>query len=212
MYGFGKDDIERGIDAVGEIPPKVKESILENWERNFDGYRFHPSSKAGLFNPTQAMYNFQMLRNNLQRYGINEHIGAGKSAQRLLTFLPDPNTMPAESTLRIIAQHPLGRATIRNALRLPSLLLSSSVLSRFRLSSINELSTNTDALLSFMFYTGASYILILMLPPHYYLGALTYCAPPDDEPRSSGPLKVTNETARKEFWDEALRMSPEESL
>jgi len=39
------------------------------------------------------------------------------------------------------------------------------------------------------------------------LGALTYCAPSDSKLKISADLKVTNETARKEFWNEALRMS-----
>src|SRR5690349_17412829 len=94
------------------------------------------------------MYNFQQLRRSINKGSI-VGLSPKDHARELLQFRPDRNTLP----LRVISQHPLGRATIRKAL-CSTLKLSSPVMSRFRLSTINELWTNQDALLSFMFYTG----------------------------------------------------------
>lgn len=200
--------MRRGIDAVGTIPAKVKDAILKIWEADFDGYRFHPEILPGIFNPTQAMYNFEQLRDSIAKGEITG-LTADDHARELLQFKPDRNTLPAESTLRVISSHPLGRATIRKVLTSSTLKLSSPLMSRFRLSAINELSTNSDALLSFMFYTGTKSLnnFIYRCYSSIILGALTYCPPSDSKRKMSADLKVTNETARNEFWNEALRMS-----
>jgi len=163
MYGFTKSDMSRGIEAVGAIPSDVAKSILDIWESDFDGFRFHPEVLPGLFNPNQAMYNFQQLRESAQKKRALAGLSAEQQARKLLQFLPDVNTFPAESTLRVIAKHPLGASTIRKALTSNSLTMTSPVMTRFRLSAVNELATDADALLSFMFYTGIFHLLLGLL-------------------------------------------------
>jgi len=163
MYGFSKDDLMRGINSIGGIPDKAKAEILNTWERDFGGFRFHPRASSGLFDPNQAMYSLQQVRKRIEEGNIYATTPE-ELVRQLLDFNPDPNTFPAESTLRIVSQHPLGRTTVRKAQREPVLALSSPVLSRFRLSAMNELSTSTDALLSFMFYMGTQQFL-----PIFYL-------------------------------------------
>lgn len=170
MYGFTKEDMSRGIDAAGVIPTEVKTSILE---ADFDGYRFHPEALPGIFNPSQAMYSFQQLRENIEKGNITG-LSPNDHARALLQFRPYCNTLPAESTLRVISQHPLGRATIRKALTSSTLKLSSPVMNRLCLSTINEkLSTNADALLTFLFYTGTHFLILFLKlslirrPPNY---------------------------------------------
>jgi len=78
---------------------------------------------------------------------------------------------------------------IRKALREEKISVE-TVMPSFHLSQLNQLATNDNALISFMYYTGA----------------LTYCPSQDSNPHNIGLLQITNQTARDEFFQQVLQM------
>jgi len=110
----------------------------------------------------------------------------------LLDYLPDKHTRPALTTIQLIASNPLAQEVMSESLvKAEGLECKGGVLDDFMLSDLQELATDREPLLSFMYYTGA----------------LTHSKSANPS-SSSLPtlLTIPNTTAKKEFIEEAIRI------
>lgn len=156
-----------------------------------DGYRFHPRQTEGIYNPARILHNLS----HIQIAVTNGVLPSGKTlaelGQYLLSIIPsDPNTLPAQSTLNLIS-HSAGAMSVFNSLLAKdnaSLHCPEGLTQRFRLAEL-EITSRTQPLLSFL----------------YYSGAVSHSAP-SDPPSTETYLSIPNTLARTEFLEEARKM------
>ena len=148
---------------------------------------FDPRQKVALYNPTRVLHGLRQLEQALQVDPPPPTLQPEKQADYLLEQITrDPNSLPAEATLEAIKNNPNVPAVVAEALSANDALLKCDerVQANFRLSHMNELATDRQALQAFMFYNGA----------------LTY-APFVGADRSYN-LRIPNNVAREEFAKE----------
>ena len=140
-----------------------------------------------LYNPTRVLHGLSQLERALRLDPPPSTLQPEKQANYLLEQITrDSNSLPAEATLEAIKSNPNASTVIAEALSADDAVLKCGerVQVNFRLSHMNELAIDRQALHAFMFYNGA----------------LTY-APFVGAERIYN-LRIPNNVAREEFAKE----------
>jgi len=179
MYGFTKSDVMAGLNAITPVlSDTTKKAILNKWQKDDGGYFFVKEQEEGIFNPTKIMYGLYYVQKRIVYFKSDD-------PNLLLDYPADQNSLPAANTLNIISSQPLSRKIINDILQKDYYKSDTPIQGRFRLTDIAyDLLTIPNSLLSFL----------------YYNGALTY-------QQHSYNLKVTNNTARREFFNEFCKIT-----
>jgi len=187
LYGFTEADVKNGLGRLEKLSEPVVARIVESWRYNHNGYLFDPRQKVALYNPTRALHGLRQLERALRLDPPPSTLQPEKQADYLLEQITrDSNSLPAEATLEAIKRNPNTSTVIAEALSANNAVLKCGerVQANFRLSHMNELATDRQALHAFMFYNGA----------------LTY-APFVGAERIYN-LRIPNNVAREEFAKE----------
>ncbi|CAG8832221.1 44825_t:CDS:2, partial [Gigaspora margarita] len=185
LHGFKQSEVELLLDnALGNnLPSDVKKGIVKWLKEENDGYFFNPNQAEGIFNTARILYCIRMLIGQIKFTSYGED--SSNIIKKFLRFPPDPNTLPSQTILELIGNNPLGKSILTEALNRSPLESRNGIEQRFRLTSIRELATDRNPLLSFMFYTGA----------------LTY------QPNSLRHMfRIPNRVSEREFIAEALKI------
>jgi len=186
LYGFTEADVQNGLARLKLSEPVVAR-IVESWRYNHNGYLFDPRQKVTLYNPTRVLHGLSQLERALRLDPPPSTLQPEKQANYLLEQITrDSNSLPAEATLEAIKSNPNASTVIAEALSADDAVLKCGerVQVNFRLSHMNELAIDRQALHAFMFYNGA----------------LTY-APFVGAERIYN-LRIPNNVAREEFAKE----------
>jgi hypothetical protein len=186
LYGFTEADVQNGLARLKLTEPVVAR-IVESWRYNHNGYLFDPRQKVTLYNPTRVLHGLSQLERALRLDPPPSTLQPEKQANYLLEQITrDSNSLPAEATLEAIKSNPNASTVIAEALSADDAVLKCGerVQVNFRLSHMNELAIDRQALHAFMFYNGA----------------LTY-APFVGAERIYN-LRIPNNVAREEFAKE----------
>jgi len=189
LYGFTEADVRNGLARL-KLSETVAARIVESWRRDHNGYYFNPEQEVALYNPNRVLHGLQQLEKTLSIPSKYITLSPEDGAVRLLSRIPDDDSMPSEATLRAIVSNPNASLVIADALSSDTAELDceGGVKGQFRLSHMNELATDRKPLLSFMFFTGA----------------LT-CVP-STAVRLRHALRIPNSVARTEFAKELEQM------
>ena len=176
----------RKAQTVGNSGSKDRRVL----RRDHNGYYFNPEQEVALYNPNRVLHGLQQLEKTLSIPSKYITLSPEDGAVRLLSRIPDDDSMPSEATLRAIVSNPNASLVIADALSSDTAELDceGGVKGQFRLSHMNELATDRKPLLSFMFFTGA----------------LT-CVP-STAVRLRHALRIPNSVARTEFAKELEQM------
>ncbi|CAB4438676.1 unnamed protein product [Rhizophagus irregularis] len=190
LYGFKSGEIEILLDKAfgNDVSNDVKQKVMLWLTEENNGYFFHRNQPQGIFNTARVLYCIKNLKER-KKYLNKEHDKCTTvDLNTLLNFLPDPHTLPAQTTLDLIVNNPLGKSILTEALN-QHLNSPKGIEQRFRLSNIRELATDRTPLLSFMFYSGA----------------ITYQPNPSHSSFEHN-FQIPNRVAEREFVVEALKM------
>jgi hypothetical protein len=115
LYGLTQEDIAKGIKMIQPpIPEDVQKELLKYCDY-YDGYCFHPRQKYRLFNPGRIIYFLQQVRSrwvNLRPTSTGSEL-----LNFLLDFKEDPQTRPAESTLKYIQASEASQLLLQDLLK-----------------------------------------------------------------------------------------------
>ncbi|CAI2182790.1 15393_t:CDS:2 [Funneliformis geosporum] len=189
LYGFKKSEVEFLLDKAfgNNLSDNIKKEIMSWLKEENNGYFFHRNQPEGIFNTARVMYCIRKLMK--QKKKLDDSWDSSVILNTLLNFPPDPQTLPAQTTLDLIVNNPLGKSILTEALSRSPLNSTDGIEQRFRLTNIRELVTDRTPLLSFMFYTGA----------------ITY--QPNTSPASlQHNFRIPNRVAEREFITEALKI------
>ncbi|CAG8650476.1 4433_t:CDS:2, partial [Ambispora leptoticha] len=185
LHGFKQSEVELLLNnALGNnLQSDIKKGIIKWLKEENDGYFFNPNQAEGIFNTARILYCIRMLIGQIKFISYSED--SSNIIKKFLRFPPDPNTLPSQTILELIVNNPLGKSILTEALNRSPLESRNGIEQRFRLTSIRELATDRNPLLSFMFYTGA----------------LTY------QPNSLRHIfRIPNRVSEREFIAEALKI------
>ncbi|CAB4409428.1 unnamed protein product [Rhizophagus irregularis] len=189
LYGFKKSEIEFLLNKIfgNSLSDNIKKEIMFSLKKENDGYFFHRNQPEGIYNPARILYCIRQLMFQKKEMDVGQDPSVIFTT--LNNFPSDSQTLPAQTTLDLIVNNPLGKSILTEALNRRPLNSKHGIEQRFQLTNIRELAINRTLLLSFMFYNGA----------------ITY--QPNPSPASlQHNFKIPNCIAEKEFITEALKI------
>jgi hypothetical protein len=143
LFGFTEAEVRQVLERAQPSGATLSvDDALALLRREFNGYRFAPSSKA-VYNSTQVLY-------FLQHY-------AGFGCAPRAGQLTDKNTKPSESTLSLITRHPQAWLLMNELVSKADVgrPVSGDLQPSVGIASILEGKPNTNDLLSYLYYMGA---------------------------------------------------------
>jgi len=114
LYGFTADDVRCGLTKITPVlQPSTIEELLQIFERNDNGYRFHSQQEISLFNPTRTLFNLDKNQTLVREDPDGINLSGNSVIEMIVT---DNNSKPAASTFELISKSSIARNIVTNAL------------------------------------------------------------------------------------------------